>query len=141
MTVSPLGLDMSTQVSPAQAGPAGAGSAAGTLNQDFMTLLVAQLQAQDPLDPLSATDFTGQLAQLQSLSELSLMNLWLRQLVEFQAVGPVISLIGRQVEWLDAASGERLSGVVERVEADPEGGFMLIVGEHRLSLHEVLAVS
>ncbi len=116
-------------------------SGATGLNQDFMTLLVAQLRAQDPLEPLRATEFTSQLAQLQSLSELTLMSQWLRQLVELQAVGPALSLIGQQVEWLDGASGERLSGVVERVEASPAGGFMLIVGEHRLSLDQVLAVS
>ena len=139
MTVSPLGLDMSTQVSSAQAG--GTASAAATLNQDFMTLLVAQLRAQDPLEPLQATEFTSQLAQLQSLSELTSISQWLSQLVELQAVGPALSLIGRQVEWLDGASGERLSGVVERVEASPAGGFMLIVGEHRLSLDQVLAVA
>ena len=34
---------------------------------DFLNLLVAQLQHQDPLNPLDSTDFTAQLAQFTSL--------------------------------------------------------------------------
>ena len=33
----------------------------------FLTLLVAQLKHQDPLNPLDSTDFTAQLAQFSSL--------------------------------------------------------------------------
>ncbi len=35
--------------------------------EDFLTLLVAQLQNQDPLDPDDATEFTAQLAEYSSL--------------------------------------------------------------------------
>lgn len=41
---------------------------------DFLTLLVAQLQNQDPLNPADATEFTAQLAQFSQLEQLSNMN-------------------------------------------------------------------
>jgi flagellar basal-body rod modification protein FlgD len=40
-----------------------------TLNQqDFLNLLVAQMTSQDPLNPVSNTDFASQLAQFSSLA-------------------------------------------------------------------------
>ncbi len=41
---------------------------------DFLTLLVAQLENQDPLNPADATEFTSQLAQFSQLEQLSNMN-------------------------------------------------------------------
>ncbi len=40
----------------------------------FLTLLVAQLKHQDPLNPLDGTDFTAQLAQFSSLEQQFTMN-------------------------------------------------------------------
>jgi flagellar basal-body rod modification protein FlgD len=41
---------------------------------DFLTLLVAQLQNQDPLNPSDSTEFTAQLAQFSSLEQLQNVN-------------------------------------------------------------------
>ena len=40
----------------------------------FLTLLVAQLQNQDPLNPLESQDFTAQMAQFSSLEQLFDVN-------------------------------------------------------------------
>ncbi len=42
--------------------------------QDFLTLLVAQLQNQDPLNPADPTEFTTQLAQYSQLEQLFNLN-------------------------------------------------------------------
>jgi len=42
--------------------------------EDFLTLLIAQMENQDPLDPTDATEYTAQLAQYSSLEQLINMN-------------------------------------------------------------------
>ena len=41
---------------------------------DFLHLLVTQLQHQDPLNPAESTEFTAQLAQFSSLEQLNNIN-------------------------------------------------------------------
>jgi flagellar basal-body rod modification protein FlgD len=51
----------------------------------FMTLLVAQLKNQDPLEPQDGTQFVAQLAQFNSLEQLVNINDRLKELVNKQA--------------------------------------------------------
>lgn len=41
---------------------------------EFLSLLVAQLQNQDPLNPMDSADFSAQLAQFSSLEQLTQIN-------------------------------------------------------------------
>lgn len=50
--------------------PNAASSKAGNEKDMFMTLLVAQLKNQDPLQPQDGTAFVAQLAQFNSLDQL-----------------------------------------------------------------------
>lgn len=59
------------------------GSLTGASNlgkDDFLLLLVTQLQNQDPLNPQDPTEFTSQLAQYSSLEQLFTVNDQLQQL-------------------------------------------------------------
>jgi len=51
------------------------------LNNMFLQLLVAQLQNQDPLNPMDPTQFVGQLAQFSELSEVTQIAQTLQQIV------------------------------------------------------------
>ena len=39
---------------------------------DFLRLLVAQLSAQDPLNPMDSREFTAQLAQFSTLEQMTM---------------------------------------------------------------------
>jgi flagellar basal-body rod modification protein FlgD len=41
---------------------------------DFMNLLITQMQNQDPMDPMSGSDYAAQLAQFSSLEQLTNIN-------------------------------------------------------------------
>jgi flagellar basal-body rod modification protein FlgD len=64
---------MQGTVSPLQNGIAGKGNAA--LGKDeFLKLLITQLQYQDPLNPMEGTEFATQLAQFNSVEQLINLN-------------------------------------------------------------------
>jgi flagellar basal-body rod modification protein FlgD len=46
---------------------------------DFLSLLITQMQHQDPLDPMKGTEFAAQLAQFSSLEQLTNINSNLEQ--------------------------------------------------------------
>ena len=74
---------------------------ADTMGKDaFLQMMIAQLQHQDPLNPLDGTDFTAQLAQFSSLEQLSNMNTQLEILNLYQSSlnnAQSVNLIGKEV--------------------------------------------
>jgi flagellar basal-body rod modification protein FlgD len=68
--------------------------------EDFLTLLVAQLQNQDPLNPSDPTEFTAQLAQYSSLEQLMSVNENIENLAstsQNQQQLSALGLMGREV--------------------------------------------
>jgi flagellar basal-body rod modification protein FlgD len=67
---------------------------------DFLNLLVAQLQHQDPLNPAESTEFTAQLAQFSSLEQLNNINDNLKNMELFQTSmtnSQAVSYIGKEI--------------------------------------------
>ena len=67
---------------------------------DFLNLLITQLQNQDPLNPTDSTEFTAQLAQFSSLEQLNNVNQNLQTLQLYQASinnAQTVSFIGKEV--------------------------------------------
>ncbi len=69
---------------------------------DFLKLLVAQLQNQDPLSPDDPTAFTAQLAQFSSLEQLTSLNTSMNNLVTSNANSDrftTLTTIGKNVAY------------------------------------------
>ena len=67
---------------------------------DFLNLLVTQLQHQDPLNPAESTEFTAQLAQFSSLEQLNNINDDLTNMELFQTSvtnSQAVSYIGKEI--------------------------------------------
>ena len=79
---------------------AAASSAAG-LQDSFMTLLVTQLQNQDPLNPMDSGQMTSQLAQISTVDGINKLNATLQALntsmSSSQSMSAATSLIGHNV--------------------------------------------
>lgn len=65
----------------------------GDLNR-FLTLLVTQLQNQDPLEPLDANQFTSQLVQFASVEQQINQNANLEKLLAAQSEGSLAAATG-----------------------------------------------
>ncbi len=73
--------------------------------EDFLLLLVAQLQNQDPLNPNDPSEFTAQLAQFSSLEQLFTLNEGMSSLVAANANSDrlsTLSTIGKDVAYYGA---------------------------------------
>ena len=74
--------------------------------EDFLTLLVAQLQNQDPLNPDDATEFTSQLAEFSSLEQLQNLNKSMDSLANTQLQSDkfaTMGLMGQEVVYADSS--------------------------------------
>ena len=68
---------------------------------DFLKLLIAQLAAQDPLDPMGAQDFSAQLAQFSALEQMTNVNTNLELIQKLETASQntsALNLIGKTVE-------------------------------------------
>jgi flagellar basal-body rod modification protein FlgD len=97
------------------------GSTPEQIRASFISLLVASMQNQDPLNPTDSKDMTQQLAQIQSLESTEQMNTKLGELVK--AIGAsqgygLVSAIGRyaKVEAANVTLGS--AGAAASVVAD-----------------------
>ena len=88
----------------------------------FMKLLVAQLQHQDPLNPMDSTGFTAQLAQFSSLEQLQNVNTNLGNISASQASlgnAQAVSFIGKEITSSGSAF-EVKNGVSDRINFNLE---------------------
>lgn len=99
---------------------------------DFLNLLVAQLQNQDPLNPTDSTEFTAQLATFSSLEELQNINSTLESMETSQAVltnSQAVDYIGKQVQALGnhiSKKGDRIDPVEFNLSEDATGVYVKI---------------
>lgn len=69
---------------------------------EFLKILMTQLQHQDPLDPMDDREFVSQMATFSSLEQMMAMSQSIEQLVDNQMVSPVIQyshMIGQEVSY------------------------------------------
>lgn len=78
--------------------------------QDFLKILLTQLNYQDPLKPVDNQQFMAQMAQFTSLEQTQRVNDKLDQLITNQAALQSVGLIGRAVD-VETGSG-KVSGTV-----------------------------
>jgi len=70
-----------------------------TLNlQDFLKILLTQLQFQDPLKPMDNQQFMAQMAQFSTLQQTQQLTDRIDQLLSIQSATQSIGLLGKSVE-------------------------------------------
>lgn len=114
-------------------------AAASQINQDtYLQLLVAQIQNQNPLEPVSDTEFIGQLTQFNTLSSLQSLNASFDQMLKLQQLTQGADLIGKTVQYTDA-NGQVATGMVSRV-LSTNGDINLNVNGVAVGLDQISAV-
>ncbi len=94
--------------------------------EDFLKILLSQLQFQDPLKPLDNEQFLAQMAQFTSLEQTKELNDRLDSLLTIQSAVQSIGLIGKTVEVTTGSGSGSVVGVVTTVNF-PSGSPALTV--------------
>jgi flagellar basal-body rod modification protein FlgD len=69
---------------------------------DFLKILITQLQNQDPTSPMDDKEFIAQMAQFSSLEQMQNLNTSMTNLISLQTQSNLISygqFIGQEVNW------------------------------------------
>ena len=93
---------------------------------DFLKLFVAQLQHQDPMNPMQDADFMGQMASFSTLEQVSNMATENARIAQNLTSSNAIGLIGRTVTYTDEEGADR-TGRVDGVKTT-DGKPSLTVG-------------
>ncbi|WP_254776788.1 flagellar hook capping FlgD N-terminal domain-containing protein [Paenibacillus sp. yr247] len=96
---------------------------------DFLKILITQLQNQDPTQPLQDKEFIAQMAQFTSVEQLT--NMAGEMKLMRQSLGFVSGLIGKSITWTEidstGASVEK-SGVVDSISFKDGNQFANVKG-------------
>jgi len=110
---------------------------------DFLKLLVTQLQCQDPLNPMQDTEFIAQTAQFSSLEQMQNLNTTLEDglnnllvaqyellynFSSWQSTLSGLSLMGKEILGEDA-DGESITGIVQKVKFTDDGPVAVVNGK------------
>jgi len=136
MSVTAINTTTADQANATTAAATGSNS---TLTQaDFLKLLVAQMSAQDPLNPESDTDFAAQMAQFSALQTSQATQANISQIQTAQQVQQANELIGRAVT-LQASNGSTASGTVSGVQINA-GTPSILVNGTPYNLSQILSI-
>jgi len=88
MSVVPTNLPSSSPPAYTQLAPSSGSTSNNQLNANsFITLLTAQLQAQDPMNPMDPSEMVNQLTEINSLQQLIQIQSDLQQLLNPGSTG------------------------------------------------------
>jgi flagellar basal-body rod modification protein FlgD len=138
--VSPLATAATTPTTTASASSSSLGSSSLLDPQAFLQLLVAQLQYQDPSNPVDTSSFMNQTAMLSQVQTMNSMSSTLTSLVSAQQEQAATSMIGKTVSYTDGA-GATQSGVVTGAVFGAGGQSASVqIGDQEIPLTSILSV-
>ena len=106
--------------------------------QQFLELLVTQLQYQDPLQPVGQQEFLQQLAQFSVVEGVEQLNMQFSDFLNVQTLMQGAYLIGQEIEY-ESTTGEVSSGQVSAARV--AGGHLLLnIGEEQIPLQDLTAL-
>ena len=105
----------------------------GVLGQnDFLKLMIAQLQAQDPLQPANTNEYISEIAQFTQVEQTT-------NLANASELSSAVGLIGRTVNF-NVEGGGTGSGIVQTVQSSASGTTLTIEGRPGIPLTSVTEV-
>ena len=113
-------------------------TASVTQNQ-FLQLMVKELQSQDPLSPSDNGQMLSQLAQFSTLAGMENLNSSFSDMLTLQQITQGSNLIGKKVTYTDT-TGNPVTAAVSSVDIS-NGALALKVGSDSITLAQVTGIA
>jgi len=127
------GATASPAATPASTAGAAESNSNGIMGQnEFLKLMIAQLQAQDPLNPGNTNEYISELAQFTQVEQTT-------NLASASELSSAVQLIGRTIHYT-ASSGEPAEGKVESVQSNASGTSVTVEGNAGVKLASITEV-
>ena len=108
--------------------------------EDFIKMMITQLQHQDPLEPAKNQELLAQMSQIGQLQSQTTLTENLKSMVLQNNLGAAGNLIGKQVEGV-GKQGEEISGLVNSVRVEDGNVFLELDSGKSLELTKVLNIA
>ena len=99
---------------------------------DFLKLMVAQLQAQNPLEPGNSNEYINELAQFTQVEQMTNM-------ANANELSGAVQMIGRKVSY-NGTAAQPLTGTVESVQSAATGTTVTVDGVTGITLSSITNV-
>ncbi|HEV2296751.1 MAG TPA: flagellar hook capping FlgD N-terminal domain-containing protein [Tepidisphaeraceae bacterium] len=108
--------------------------------EDFIKMMITQLQHQDPMEPAKNEELLAQMSQIGQLQSSTMMQESLKGLVMQNQIGSAGNLIGKTVQGLDDKN-EQVSGIVNSVRVENDKLFLELDNGKRLAMDRVTGIA
>jgi len=111
-----------------RASGSGASGAPGEISaEQFLKILISELQNQNPLEPMKNSELMEQMSAIKNLQAIDALTRQLGKLTEQSKVGEAAPLIGKLVSGT-TASGVKVEGVVDRILVENNNVSLVVKG-------------
>lgn len=105
--------------------------------EDFLKLLVTQLQNQNPLKPMKDREFIAQMSQFSTLEQMSNLNSMFTKFVNSQTgLASYSEMIGKEITWTDSETEATLTGIVDAVTVK-DGSYYYVTDDQQVEVSTV----
>jgi flagellar basal-body rod modification protein FlgD len=143
--MSRVNLPTTSATSNAGQQPAKANTVNELTSNDFLKLLIAELQNQDPTAPTDSIQMLQQVSQIRQITSNDSMIATMNSVQVGQDVATASQLVGKQITALDSNNKE-VEGVVSRVTISASSAdtgnreIRLHIGDKQVSLNQIRSI-
>ena len=109
-------------------------------SEDFIRMMITQLQNQDPMEPAKNDQLLAQMSQIGQLQASTTLQQSLKGLVMQNQIGSAGNLIGKTVQGLDDKN-EQIKGIVNSVRVEGDDLFLELDSGKRLAMGRVTSIA
>ena len=139
MKVSSVSTDLTDAINAYATSKTDTASGTDSLGKDdFLKLLLVQMENQDPLNPMDNTAMIAQLAQFSSLEQMKNLNTQLQTFRQEQSLLSSTALTGKMAS-LTMNDGTVVEGTIDKVRVE-DGKTILTIGDTEYNMEDVVSI-